>query len=65
MSEEGGARVGMAGRFRLNKCCCCLSLDQGARVVGQVYCCLLLVSDCSCLNDSVKDVRWEVGLEIR
>ena len=41
MSEEGGARVGMAARFSLNKCCCCLSLDQGARVVGAV---LLLIT---------------------
>jgi hypothetical protein len=41
MSEEGRAGLGMAGRFRLTKCCCCLSLDQGAKVVGAV---LLLFS---------------------
>ena len=36
MSEEGGVGLRMAGRFRLTKCCCCLSLEQGGRVVGTV-----------------------------
>ena len=42
MGEEGGVGLGMAGRFRLTKCCCCLSLDQGARVVGTVMLLLTL-----------------------
>jgi len=34
--SEGKIKMGMAARLRLSKCCCCLSLDQGAKVVGGV-----------------------------
>ena len=37
MSEEVGVGLEMAGRARLKKCCCCLSLDQGSRAVGAVF----------------------------
>ena len=42
MSEGGGVGLGMAGRLRLTKCCCCLSLEQGARVLGAVLLLLTL-----------------------
>ena len=47
MSEENKYSVGMAARLRLSKCCCCLSLDQGARLLGGVLLLFTLGKSCS------------------
>ena len=42
MSEEERLEKRMGGRMRLTKCCCCLSLDLGAKLLGGIFLLLTL-----------------------